>query len=1093
MATNSDGSIILTVKVDSNSLGKELESLKKKLSNGENGVKSFGNATNSLSTSLTRFAKSIGIAFSVAQLVKFSNQASKLAAETESYIMRIGQIYGEASKTVTDFVNANSQALGMSKTVAYEAATSYGNLFSSFADGAQNAQLTNQMLNTTAVIASKTGRTFDEVFTKIQSGIFGNTRAIDDLGVYVNQATLQYTQAFQTISDGRPWAQLTGNEQKQVLTLAILEQAQAKYGNTVLQSTALTRSQFSAAFQDFKSTWGRVVNVVLMPVLQVLTTIFNYATMALNAVLGLFGKEIKSTSAEVQQTTQGISDISDGIGGAAGKQKGLTDAVKGTNKELKKTLAGFDEIQMLQSDNTSSGGGGGSGGGGSGGGGSGGGGSGGGGSIISTPQTTIGDIEIVNTEAYEKFQGILTAIAILVTTIGGSLLAWKIADSLATDSTAFLGKLQMISGILLIIAGAILSVKGYSDAWVNGIGWDNLSEVLGGMALLITGIALALSPVAAGFAAVGAGIALVILGIKDIIENGPNLQNILTVISGSLLIVLGVLTSMGKISAFKTLIPALFALAGVITTIRGVSDALINGLDWNNFSMILLGLATTVTAITVGFGSFGGAISLVVGSIVALVTGITSLVNDGYSMQAVILVVVGAIGLLIGVILLFNASLLASPITWIVIGLVALAGAFTILWNECEGFRNFFLGMWEGIKTAFQTFVDWISPAIETIKGYFEGLWTKLQEIWAYIIQSVTPIAESIGNAFTQAWELIKVVWDLVKPYFSAIWNAIKAIFSVVGKVLSGFFSAAWTIIKAVWDAVSPYFSAVWESIKAVFSVVSTFLGGAFSAAWAAIKLVWDTVTGYFKVIWDTIATVFSVVKDVLLGDFSAAWDAIKELLNTWAEFFGKIWDDIKLVFSTVKDWFKDTFSAAWDAIKDVFSGWGEFFSGLWDKIKETFSSLGTSIANAIGGAVKSGINTVITLIENTINRAISLINGAIGLINKIPGVNVGRIGSINLPRLAKGAVLPANKPFLAVVGDQKSGTNIEAPAKLIKQMAMEAIVEAQANLQGTQQTVKEEHYYLDQTELMSVLYRLVRGGERIQGNSLINQGGSLI
>ena len=119
------------------------------------------------------------------------------------------------------------------------------------------------------------------------------------------------------------------------------------------------------------------------------------------------------------------------------------------------------------------------------------------------------------------------------------------------------------------------------------------------------------------------------------------------------------------------------------------------------------------------------------------------------------------------------------------------------------------------------------------------------------------------------------------------------------------------------------------------------------------------------------------------------------------------------------------------------------------------------------------------------------MIGGLDGLVNKAGSVigldiHVPTIPEIKIPRLAKGAVIPPNREFLAVLGDQKHGTNIEAPAELIKQMAMEAMLEVGA----TGQTTKEEHYYLGETELMSIIYKLVKGGERLQGNSLISSGG---
>lgn len=244
------------------------------------------------------------------------------------------------------------------------------------------------------------------------------------------------------------------------------------------------------------------------------------------------------------------------------------------------------------------------------------------------------------------------------------------------------------------------------------------------------------------------------------------------------------------------------------------------------------------------------------------------------------------------------------------------------------------------------------------------------------------------------------------RNFWIGLWETIKQVTEPVIKAIVDWFSSAWEVIKVVWDVAVAYFSTIWENIKAVFSVVATYLGGAFSTAWESIKAVWDTVTGFFKAVWDTIAGIFSVVKNVLTGNWNDAWEGIKGIVNTWANFFQGVWNSIKNIFSSVRNWFSSTFSSAWEAVKNVFSNWGNFFGNLWNIIKDKFSSIGTSIANAISGAVKSGINGVISIIENTINSAVNLINGAIGLINKIPGVNIGKLGKLNLPRLAKGGVL---------------------------------------------------------------------------------------
>ena len=238
-----------------------------------------------------------------------------------------------------------------------------------------------------------------------------------------------------------------------------------------------------------------------------------------------------------------------------------------------------------------------------------------------------------------------------------------------------------------------------------------------------------------------------------------------------------------------------------------------------------------------------------------------------------------------------NAAWLANPITWIVIGIVAaiaaLAAIFVLLWNNCEGFRNFFIDMWGKIKA----------------------------------------------------------VWAECQPYFEVIGNAIKTVFSIVKDFLVARFKLAWEGIKLAWSVAVSWFKVVWEGIKATFSVVKTYLSGMFRTAWVAIQAIWSAATGYFKAIWNTIKGVFAVVKSVLSGDFQGAWDAIKGIVNTWKGYFSNVWSGIKAVFASVKSWFTSTFSAAWSGVKNVWSAVGGFFGEVVSKVKSTFSKVKEIIA----------------------------------------------------------------------------------------------------------------------------------------------------
>ncbi len=318
--TNADGSIVLTTKVDQSGLKRGMSTMKSGVS--------------SLTASFGKLAAAAGIAFSVGALVKFSKEASNLATTAEASVQRLIDIYGSASKAVGDFIDANAQALGMSRAAAASFSSVYGNLFSVWSDQATNAKLTNAYLNMTAVVASKTGRTVEDVQERIRSGLLGNTEAIEDLGIFVNVKTIEMTDAFQRMASGKSWEQLDAYTQQQIRTFAILEQATQKYGNEVAETSALTKSQFRAAWQDFQATWGQVVNRVLMPVLEILTEILITATEVMQSLFGISS----STISQIESTDK-----------ATQSQKELTDAVKETEKAAKKAVAPFDDLQIISS------------------------------------------------------------------------------------------------------------------------------------------------------------------------------------------------------------------------------------------------------------------------------------------------------------------------------------------------------------------------------------------------------------------------------------------------------------------------------------------------------------------------------------------------------------------------------------------------------------------------------------------------------------------------------------------------------------------------------------------------------------------------
>ena len=214
-----------------------------------------------------------------------------------------------------------------------------------------------------------------------------------------------------------------------------------------------------------------------------------------------------------------------------------------------------------------------------------------------------------------------------------------------------------------------------------------------------------------------------------------------------------------------------------------------------------------------------------------------------------------------------NAVMNANPIGLIITAIGLLVAAFLWLWNNCEEFRNFWIGLWEQLLSFLQ------------------------------------PIIDSIVKAFQDAWAFIQKVWDKVKPYFTAIWEGIKKVFSVVATWFSGMFKTAWAAITVVWDAVVNYFKLIWDGIAAVFSVVTSILSGDFSGAWEAIKGIWDKVKGYFQGVWDGIKSVFGSVASWFGDTFEAAINAVKAPINWVIDGINTMIDGLNSLKFDVPDW----------------------------------------------------------------------------------------------------------------------------------------------------------------------------------------------
>ena len=396
-------------------------------------------------------------------------------------------------------------------------------------------------------------------------------------------------------------------------------------------------------------------------------------------------------------------------------------------------------------------------------------------------------------------------------------------------------------------------------------------------------------------------------------------------------------------------------------------------------------------------------------------------------------------------------------------------------------FRNMAASLAENLAPAlesgiekFRDMVTWIKQNQDTVQAWIGVIIGATTAIGTFLL------IISWGKIMTAAANAIKVVRTAMLAFNAVLLaNPVGLVVAAIAGLVAAFiylwnnvegFRNFW---KSAWNTIKSLANSAWKSIRKYFS-----------DAWSAIRKTWSAVTGYFRGIWSGIKSTFSSVGSWFSSKFKSALSGVKSAWNSARSFFSGIWSGIRGVFGSVNSWFRSKFQSAWSAIKSVFSGWGSFFSGLWSQIKSKFSSIGTSIGTSMGNAVRSGMNGVISAVQSTINKGIGFINSAIRLANKLPGINVGTVPKLSLPRLAKGGVLEAGQVGIL------EGTGAEAVVPLENNKAwLSRLAEDLNEIQMTKgQPISNDAMILRLNRIIELLEKLLGMGIYLDSGTLVGE-----
>ena len=587
------------------------------------------------------------ISDSMKSIAKGATIAVGAIAAVSTALVAFGKSTIEAQKNISK-LNAAFQSAG---STTKQAGETYKNLYRFMGDSGAATEAAQQL----ALITTNEKDLVE--WTKILQGVYatmGTTLPIESLAEAANE-TIKVGQVTGTMADALNWAgvsedafnaklaQTTSLSEREALVRSTLNNIymnaaniyernnQAILANAESQAKldlALARAgqailPLMTAFNNLATTLLSVLRPAFEIVASVVSVFVEYIITAVSWVSAFFSL-FTGGGNKVRNTTKDISNdfkkVSSGIGAAttgASNLGGALGSAAAAAKELKRQTMGFDELNVMQSQPTASGGGAG--------GGAAGGGAAAGGGIPLPDLSEITDIELPSLEDFtrnidetkEKIKGIL----ILLGSIGAAIALFEAIEWFPTIKQAIKNfdlmssKLRFTLGYILIIVGAIAAAAGYSDAWVNGIDWGNFALTIGGLAVLIAGVGLAFGGIYAGIVTVGAGIALLVLGYKDLIKNGSTLQNNLTMLVG-LLAVLG-----GAWYAYK--LPIALVVTGLAAVVLGTANFIAQGPNLQNTILIIGG----AIAVAVGLATAGLSlvVSAIIGAGVALAAFVTAI------------------------------------------------------------------------------------------------------------------------------------------------------------------------------------------------------------------------------------------------------------------------------------------------------------------------------------------------------------------------------------------------------------------------------------------------------------------------------------
>lgn len=364
-------------------------------------------------------------------------------------------------------------------------------------------------------------------------------------------------------------------------------------------------------------------------------------------------------------------------------------------------------------------------------------------------------------------------------------------------------------------------------------------------------------------------------------------------------------------------------------------------------------------------------------------------------------------------------------------------GIETFLHNVADGVMDLYDNH---IAPFFQKLTNGFSMIVGALLDVFNNYIAPVLSNIATLVSEVLngPVSDAIGQALTligKVIDILGILWEsILAPFISwqieTIIPFLAPIFEWVATTFINLFGTVSQITAGILEVLNGFL----DFFKGVFTGDITLVTEGLKTIAEGLK---KAIVAVFTFIKDNILTPFSnFLEKVFRVNFEKTFGLIGMYMESWGKTLKDIVDSVKQIFQGIIDFVTGVFSSNWS---QAWNGVKEIFSGVW---------------GAFAGIVKSPINAIIGFINQLLYAVERMQHGIANALNAISidlpgwvqdltgyssfGFNIGYISTPRIPYLAQGAVIPPNKEFMAVLGDQKSGNNIEAPESLIRKIVRE-------------------------------------------------------